>query len=137
MEDDESEDWETPFDEWPGYIGQSWDGQLVLGPELRKLEEFDWDAYRELAPSEERELSVHFRNGSKCIKWDVYSDLALLLDELPSVDVTSDSGPADAGPASGSGYIFCLANNKNREDLDADVTALLAALNADLRTLQS
>jgi hypothetical protein len=137
MKKDESGDYETPVEEWPGYIGMSWDGQLSLEPELQKLDEFDWDAYRDLAPTEERELSVHLRTGARRIKWDINSDIALLLDELPSIDVTMDSGPEDAGPASGSGYIFCLANNTSPEDLDSDVSALLAALNADLQTFKS
>ena len=106
---EDSDDCERPFEEWEGYLGQSWDRQFVAGPELRPLAQFDWDAYQELAPTDARELTVHLVSGTKVIKFDVYSDIVELIYEVPSVDVTQDSGPADGGPASGSGYVICLA----------------------------
>jgi hypothetical protein len=44
----ESDDYETPVEEFPGYVGHTWDGEFFPGPELEALSSFDWDAYREL-----------------------------------------------------------------------------------------
>ena len=104
---------------------------MISGPELRELAQFDWDTYRELAPTDVREIALDLASGRKVIKFDVYSDIAELLDALPSIDVTHDSGPDDAGPASGSGYIFCLANSSSLKALGSDISALIAALKAD------
>ena len=99
-------DYESAVEEWPGYLGHVWDGEMFLGPELHKLGEFDWSAYYELAPGDVREILVHLSDGSKRLKLDAFLNVALLLDELPSVEVTKDNGPPNAGPGSGGGYIF-------------------------------
>ena len=131
MQKNDNDDYETPIEEWPGYLGHTWDQELFAGPELRELAQFDWDAYRELAPTDVREIALDLASGRKVIKFDVYSDIAELLDALPSIDVTHDSGPDDAGPASGSGYIFCLANGSGLKALGSDISALVAALKSD------
>ncbi len=137
MRADDSEDYETAIEEWPGYLGHSWDGELFLGPELQRLSQFDWSAYEELEPGDERELLVHLGDGSKMLKLDAFLNVALLLDGLPSVEVTKDNGPPNAGPGSGGGYIFCLAENASLERLRADVGALIAALEADAKAFRA
>ena len=104
---------------------------MFPGDELRQLAKFDWSAYRDLAPKDNREISLDLASGRKLIKFDVYCDVAQLLDALPSIDVVHDSGLPDDGPASGSRYIFCLADGTNLEALEADLSALVAALQKD------
>ena len=37
----DNDDQETPIEEYPGYLGVSSDGTVLVGPELRPLRKFD------------------------------------------------------------------------------------------------
>jgi hypothetical protein len=37
----------TPIEQYPGFIGYTWDGEFHLGPELEVLEGFDWVSIRQ------------------------------------------------------------------------------------------
>jgi hypothetical protein len=63
MEENDNDDYETPIEEWPGYLGHTWDQELFSGPELRELAQFDWDTYRELAPTDVREIALDLASG--------------------------------------------------------------------------
>ena len=137
MEIWDNDDYETAIEEYPGYLGLTWDGEFSLGPEMSSLSNFDWGTYWELVEESDgpRQLHVDLRPGSIEIKFEAYDDLAVILDFLPSLTVYRDNGPPDAGPASGTGYIFFLADNANLDDLVESVTALAKALENDLSEL--
>ena len=100
-----SDDYETPVEEFPGYVGHTWDGEFFPGPELEALSSFDWDAYRELIDetNRPRQLGMALAGGTLEVSINAYDGIASLLDQCPSVEVWLDAGPPDAGPASGSG----------------------------------
>lgn len=122
----------------PGYLGMVWDGTLSLRGPLRPLGRFPWPEYGELADIDGglRTVTVQFPGGACTIEYEAYSNLAMVLDQLPSVVAVMDHGPPDASPGSGSGYIFFRAKGVTVADVAADVTALLFALNADLAILR-
>ena len=84
-------------------------------------------------------IEVSFKDGAsiaaKRIHVDAYIDMAVLLDQIPSIQVKYDNGPKDAGPASGEGYVFFIADGVSMERLTAEVSALKAALDKDLQSL--
>ena len=122
---------QTGLTDWPGCLGSSWDGDLTPGPELASLQTFDWEAYQELAESDQRSLEVDLPTGRTMVPFDVYDDIAVLLGALPAIEAWSDSGPDDAA-ASGSGYNYWLADGFQRTDVADQVSALLDALRRDL-----
>jgi hypothetical protein len=137
MEELDLIDEDTSIEEYPGYCGMTWDGELYLGPELKILEDFDWSSYWDLVSEhgEPRRISLlGLPYAVKC-EFEAYSDLAVLLDQIPSIQVKYDNGPKDAGPASGEGYVFFIADGVSMERLTAEVSALKAALDKDLQSL--
>jgi len=134
----DNDDYEKPFEEYPGGLGYTWDSEPYLGPELAALEEFDWSGYMELVEFEVNR-AVHVELASKKVKieFECYDDLAIFLDYLPSVTVFRDQGPPDGGPASGAGYVFFLADDATLHQLDAEIRALLDALYLDFLALKS
>lgn len=127
-----------PFDEYPEFIGLTWDGEFYLGPKLKPLEDFQWPTYWELVDQldEPHTITLPTQPDALACKIEAYSDLAFLLDQLPTIQVSYDSGPPDAGPASGVGYVFFKADDVTTECLNMEVLALKAALVMDLQTLQ-
>src|SRR4051794_41051408 len=55
-----------------------------------------------------RTLSIIMADDSLEMTFEAYNDIAYLLDQLPAVDVFSDDGPPNKGPAAGSGFVFVL-----------------------------
>jgi hypothetical protein len=137
MKDWESDDYDTQLEDTPGYLGMSWDGEFFPGPELKPLAGFDWSTYCELAQYADaaRSLTVELRSGPVTVEFGSSDNVAYLLDVLPSLCVYRDLGPSD-GFAAGSGYIFLLGEGATLKDLEADLGALIAALEEDLAELQ-
>jgi hypothetical protein len=128
---------EQPIEEYPGYIGMTWDGEFYPGPELKDLNRFDWQSYFELVDDKQRKLSVGLASGMVEIIFEPYDDMAVFMDQLPTVTVYFDPGPPDGGPASGDGYVFFLADGATRAMLQADIDALLTALRLDHASLKN
>ncbi|MBP0465881.1 hypothetical protein J5Y09_18285 [Roseomonas sp. PWR1] len=136
------EDWDdaadaTPIEETPGYLGHSWDGQLIAGPLLEPLRAFPPYEYQDLIPEHIRPLRILLPSGAVDLAYEPDSDLAMLLEQLPSIEVMADHGPADQGPAGGSGYVFTMANGASEASVAAEVAALIAAVSADLARLKA
>jgi hypothetical protein len=127
---------ERPIDEYPGYIGMTWDGEFYPGPGLEDLNSFDWQGYFELIDERERKLRVVLASRPIELVFEPYDDTAIFLDQLPTVSVYFDPGPRNPGPASGEGYVFFLADGFTMSMLQADIKALLTALNADRTSLE-
>jgi len=135
----ETDDYETPIEEYPGFLGYTWDGQFFPGPELKTMEEFDWQGYWELFDDDEtpREINILGLSQPAICTISAYSDLAYLFDQMKSIKVMRDEGPVDCGPASGSGYVFFIADDFNVEQLRREITALREALEADKASLST
>jgi hypothetical protein len=127
-------DEETPIEEYPGFLGMSWDGIFYPGPKLEVLKDFEWNELWELVDENgDQELVVSFTEGPQSIKLEAWGREEKLLDQVPGIDVFFDAGPPDAGPASGSGYIYI--SELAAPDLSQRLGALVDALNAHLITL--
>jgi hypothetical protein len=102
-------DRETPFDEYPGYLGYWWDGDFHAESELAPLSNFDLLAYNELVDDRggERQLNVVLPSGPITISFNAYDSMANILDQLPAVNVRLDNAPDDS-PASGTLCVFSL-----------------------------
>jgi hypothetical protein len=59
-----------------------------------------------------------------------------MLSQLRSVTVCLDEGPPNAGPASGSGYVFFIPEGATVDRLVMEVTSLRWALDDDLQQLR-
>lgn len=132
---------DTPIESYPGYIGHTWDGEGHLGPELSPLESVNWRDYFDLLDEQDSNGQIFVDYGLNHIVLDLMSfretgDLAHILDQLPTVSVYRDPGNPDGGPASGSGYIFFTADGVTTEELQSSVSALVAAVKANLSSLK-
>jgi hypothetical protein len=127
---------ETPIEEYPGFVGLTWDGEFFPGPEMKALKGFPWRAYWELIDEcdQTRVLVVNLALPIELKIARKHSELAHLLDQMPSIEVRSDSNP-DGGPASGSGFVFFLADGVSTEQLVREITLLRGALDKDLQQL--
>jgi hypothetical protein len=129
----------TPIEEYPGFVGYTWDGEFYPGDELKVLKDFDWRTYHELLEEYDQPRRLILRSLPQPIECEIqpYADLAYLLDQVPSVRVMRDDGPPDAGPASGSGYVFFIADGVSVQQLGQEIASLRHALDADLRELSA
>ena len=130
-----SDDYETPIEEYPGYLAVEWDESDLLTdtPELLEFWREMWCAYSEILVDEdlERDIVVQLPSGPTQVHISADTKLAPVLDQLPNFDVYFDSGPDDAGPASGSGYVICLGDGASMEDVKRAIAALADAVCAD------
>jgi hypothetical protein len=128
---------DKPVEEYPGYLGCTWDGELYPGPKLKILQTFNWAHYLNLINELEvaRCLSLSELLYSVECTIEPGSDLAFLLDQLPSIEVKYDDGPSNSNPASGSGFFFFLADGVSLQCLDTELLALKHALDLDLKYL--
>jgi hypothetical protein len=134
-------DYETPLESRAGYIGQTWDGEfLPNSAELQALQNFDWDTYRELAydPTGKnvRLLKVILATTVVTIEFRSATTLRKFWTSCQQSLFIKDAGPWDH-PASGSGYVFFLADHATSADLHATMLALRTALDRDLALLQA
>jgi hypothetical protein len=134
-----SDDYETPLEERPGVVGYTWDGEFFPHRALASLKGFDWGTYRELIDEtgRPRQITLSLIGGITEVSIDPYDDIAYLLDQCPSVNVFRDNGPPDAGPASGSGFIFFVADGATIEQLEHEMRVLRTALDEDFLKLSS
>jgi hypothetical protein len=135
----QNDDYETPIEEYPGYLGLIWDGTFLAGEELRPLKGLDLLRYSELVDEHGgmRHLKLTLATGSTTITFKAYDEIAHILDQLPTVTVYQDYDPPGAGPASGTGYYFFIGDDVSDFDLKASITALVAALKSDLDALEA
>jgi hypothetical protein len=136
-----SMDDETPIEEFPGFISLDWD-EPDLSTDMPELFDFwndVWSPYAQTVADEylERTLLVNLPKGSASIHIDANSKLAPVLAQLPVFDVYFDSGPEDAGPASGSGYVICLADGASTYDVKLTFAALADSIRSDEKAIQN
>ena len=134
----ENDDDETPIEEYPGYLGLTFDGSFQGQSELAPLLGFDFHKYSELVDDHggERRLTVVLPTGPTTILFNAYDDVAQILDQLPTVTVRIDYGPPNAGPASGGICVFFIADGVSKTQLKASIAVLAETLKSDLSTLK-
>jgi hypothetical protein len=130
-----TDDYETAIEEYPGYLALELD-ECDLSTDTPELLDFwrgIWSAYSETLVDEylERDLIVHLPSGPSSVHITADTKLAPVLDQLPTFDVYFASGPVDAGPASGGGYVICLAHKASMADVKSTIAALAVAIRAD------
>jgi hypothetical protein len=130
-------DRETPFEEYPGYLGYSWDGDFHAQSELAPLSNFDLLKYSELVDDRggERQLNVVLPSGPITISFNAYDSMANILDQVPTVNVRLDNAPDDS-PASGTLCVFFIADGISKTELKVSVDALAKALKSDFTSLE-
>lgn len=134
----ECDDYETPIELYPGYIGCTWDGQFTAGTELQALTDFDWRNFNDLLDEiGSLKVRVPLRGEALFIDVEAYDDIAFILDQMPTIDVWQDNGPPDAGPASGAGYVFTISDSTTLDELHESVAALRRALGEALTNLRN
>lgn len=138
MEIWDCDDFERPIETYHGYLGHYYDGSFFAEPALHPLRDFDFRKYSELVEVRggERKLRIALALKTITISFDVYEDVANVLDQLPTVKVYLDRGLRDAGPASGGTCLFFAAEGFSDADLRASIASLAAALKADSALLE-
>jgi hypothetical protein len=137
MEELDSDDHETPIEDYPGFIGMTMDYDFLPKEQLRWLNNINWHRYtnlREWAP-DDHTIEVVFRKGPRRIRSSLNDSVVELLDQVPRVKVLHD--PGCYSPGSATIYVFCIADDASQEELEHDVVALEAALQSDFRTLEA
>ena len=134
MIDFEPIDEDTGIEDYSGYIGMTWDGELSMSKEFKDFEKFDWNGYSELIEELDgiQLISYEFQNHKHQISFEAYQDVGFLVDQLITVEAHSDDGASYGGMASGRGYIFFLRNGYNLDDAIEEVNAVTSALIDDL-----
>lgn len=130
-------DEETGIEEYPGYLGMTWDGEISMIKPLSRFQEFDWRGYSRLLDVAERlgEIKYKYRGRIFEIKYDPYTDMAYVVDELQTVEVQQDDGASYGGMASGSGYIFFLKDGYSLAEANEEFDCLVSALEDDFRRI--
>lgn len=130
-------DEETGIEQYPGYLGMTWDGEVFMIQPLIRFQEFDWRKYWHLLEEAGRsgEITFEFQGKSRWIEYEPYADVAYILDELTSVEVHRDDGVSYGGMASGSGYIFFLKDGYSLDEVVQEFYSLMPAIDHDLACL--
>jgi len=128
---------ETGIEEYPGYIGLTWDGEISMLIQFGRITDFKWDAYSELVQELDDTRHVEFNHDGRNIEviFHPFEDLAYLLDQLTTVEVQRDDGAAYGGMASGSGFIFFAKNTSSLHESISEISALMEAIEQDYRIL--
>jgi hypothetical protein len=131
-------DEETGIEEYPGYVGMTWDGELSMHADFKRFQQFDWDSFSELVQErdEKIELLYKFRERLYRLEFEAYQDLGYMIDELQTVEAHYDDGAKYGGMASGSGFIFFLKNKNSISDAKSEINALLDSLEEKLAELK-
>ena len=137
MEELDSDDHETPIENYPGFIGMTMDYDFLPQEQLRCLNNINWHRYTDLREwaQNDHTVEVVFRKGPRRIRSPLGYPVVELLDQVPSVKVLHD--PGCYSPGSATIYVFCIADDASQEELEHDIVALEAALQSDLRTLEA
>jgi hypothetical protein len=133
----DNDDREPPMEEYPRYLGYSWDGDFHAESELAPLLDFDFLTYSELVDDRggERRLNVVLPSGPITILFNAYDGIADILDQLPTVNVRLDNS-SDDGPASDSLCVFFIADGVSETELKVSVSALAETLKSDFNSLE-
>ena len=126
-----------PVEELPGYVGNMWDGHVMLDASLGKLADLDWSEYGMLADElgeAERKLSIHIDGKVLNIEGEAWYP-QVFIDQVPSVNAIYDE-PPDQGPAAGSGYIFIAEDGFSDDQIVAHSNALFEALDYHLKRIR-
>ena len=139
MKNFEPIDRDTGIENYPGYIGMTWDGDLYMSDKFKLFEKFNWDTYNELLyePGDSRQITYSVSGQKFTVDYNQEEDIAYLIDQLSTVEAYYDSGPPDGGPASGVGFIFFVVSNSTLEKALIEVSALTGALENDLHLLSN
>ena len=135
----DNDDYETPIEAYPGYLGHTFDGDLHAQSELAPLLDFDLRKYSELVDEHggERHLNVVLPSGRIAISFNAYDGIVDILDRLPTVKVLLDNGPPNAaGPASGGTCVFFIADGVSETELEVSIAALAETLKSDFNSLE-
>ena len=138
MNDEDDDDYETPVEETPGYVGHIFDDFIGFDEGLQPLEGFNFSLYGMMADEldcPDRQLEVDFGDGSTSISFEAFS-LNEIVGSIPSVDAIYDC-PPNQGPAGGSGYIFVLRDGCTVEESIVAAKSLRSALDSDFRVVQA
>ena len=137
MIDFEPIDDDTGIEEYPGYVGMTWDGEISMLKKFENFKKFNWDTYSELIEesNESRIISYEFQTHKNQFIFEAYQDVGFLVDELITVESHRDDGASYGGMASGSGYIFFLRNGYTLDDAVEEFNAVTMALIEDLAKL--
>jgi len=127
-------DRQTAIEEYPDVVGYTWDGDLfVIDKPLEILVGFDFRAYVEcIEHLDVHRVPVTLSGKPVVLEVDPSADIAYLLEQVVSLDVFFDPGPADGGPASGAGFIFFLKEGFSYELAADHMAAVVAALRLDM-----
>jgi|GEM_PF-5727337 len=137
MIDFEPIDDDTGIEEYPGYVGMTWDGEISMLKKFENFKNFNWDSYSELIEesNESRVIFYEFRGHKNQFLFEAYQDVGFLIDELITVECHKDDGASYGGMASGRGYIFFLRNGYNIDDAIEEFNTVTTALVEDLGKL--
>jgi len=132
-------DEETNIEEYPGYIGMTWDGELSMLKDFEAFQKFNWDYYSELVQELDdfRQLSYEYKSQIFKVNFEPFQDVGYLIDELITVEAFFDDGGSYGGMASGSGYIFFIREGFNKLDVLQEIEALTEALIRDFNELSN
>lgn len=127
-------DEETSIEDYPGYIGMTWDGEISMSRDFRRFQDFRWVEYSAAIEetTDSRQIAFTFAGKSTVLNFEPYQDVAFLMDQLTTVEVHRDHGSSYGGMASGSGYIFFSKNLSSLDDARDEVLALVQSLESDL-----
>ena len=131
-------DEETGIEEYPGYVGMTWDGELSMSRAFKKFQDFDWATYSELVQEKDeiRKLKYKFREKIRTVNYEAYQDVGYLVDEFMTLEVHYDDGAQYGGMGSGRGYIFFLKSEFSYLDAAEEIDAVTTALDTDLYLLK-
>ena len=130
-------DEDTGIEQYPGYVGMTWDGEVSMIKTLIHFQEFAWRNYWHLLDESGRsgEIAFEFQGNGRSILYEPFTDLANIVEELTTVEVHRDDGLSYGGMASGSGYIFFLKDGFSMAEAELEFRCLCAALEHDLATI--
>lgn len=133
---------QTSIKDYPNYLGTCWDRELWTIDSIRRISEINWlllgEIIDDIAPERDSRgfgilrINLDAREIEVC----AYDDPALLLDQIPSVDVRRDNGPPDAGPAAGCGYHFFVNDGYDQKIAESDINGLASELEAIVQQRQ-
>jgi hypothetical protein len=136
MERLEPIDEDTPIEGYPGFLGFMWDLDLaIVDPEIKIMKDFEWKKYFDaLQYLPERILKINLSLGSTEISITEDSNLATILDQIPSIKVTIDV-PDNQGPGGGAAHVFFIGDNSDYKSAVNDINALIEVLRTDFRSI--
>lgn len=139
MIDFEPIDEESGIEDYPGYVGMTWDGELSMSNDFENFKNFNWKFYAELVDDlgESRSIEYVYKNFKNSLIYEAYQDAGLVVDRFISVEVHKDDGSSYGGMASGSGLIFIRKVGFTIEDAIEEFNAVAIALNKDLKSLSN